>query len=139
MRLEYTDTAGQTNGVQPETQSGVEAPVEQAGVTQHKPMTTTEDMVREAIRQEVYDPEIGLNIVDLGLVYDITVADNKADITFTLTTPFCPVGPELMTNIRRALARFEDIEEVDLHMVFSPPWHPSMMSEEAKDELGYFG
>lgn len=139
MQMEHTDTAGQTNGMQPETQSGVEAPGEQAGAAQHKPMTTTEDMVREAIRQEVYDPEIGLNIVDLGLVYDITVADNKADITFTLTTPFCPVGPELMTNIRRALARFEDIEEVDLHMVFSPPWHPSMMSEEAKDELGYFG
>jgi metal-sulfur cluster biosynthetic enzyme len=130
-----------TDGAQSEAQQEAEAEQGAHAVdeTQRKPMTTTEDMVREAIRQEVYDPEIGINIVDLGLVYDITVADNKADITFTLTTPFCPVGPELMTNIRRALARFEDIEEVDLHMVFSPPWHPSMMSEEAKDELGYFG
>jgi metal-sulfur cluster biosynthetic enzyme len=100
---------------------------------------TTYDDVRETIRNEVYDPELGLNIVDLGLVYDITVADNKADITMTLTSPGCPVGPELITGIRRSLTRFEDLEEVDIHLVFSPPWHPSMMSEEAKDELGYFG
>ena len=100
---------------------------------------TSDEMVREAIRNEVFDPELGLNIVDLGLVYDITVRDKTADITFTLTSPGCPVGPELMTNMRRAVSQFDDIEEVDLHMVFSPPWHPSMMSEEAKDELGYWG
>lgn len=100
--------------------------------------TTFED-VRETIRNEVYDPELGLNIVDLGLLYDVTVADQKADITMTLTSPGCPVGPELITNVRRALSRFDDIDEVDVHLVFSPPWHPSMMSEEAKDELGYFG
>lgn len=102
-------------------------------------MTTTYDDVRETMRNEVYDPELGLNIVDLGLVYDIDVADRKVDITMTLTTPGCPIGPELLTNIRRALSRFEDIEEVDVKLVFSPAWHPSMMSEEAKDELGYFG
>lgn len=107
--------------------------------TQANVTSTTEEDVREAIRNEVYDPELGLNIIDLGLVYDITVADNKADITMTLTSPGCPVGPELITNIRRTLSRYEDLEEVDVHLVFSPPWHPSMMSEEAKDELGYFG
>jgi metal-sulfur cluster biosynthetic enzyme len=100
---------------------------------------TTEEDARETIRNEVYDPELGLNVVDLGLIYDITVADHKADITMTLTSPGCPVGPELITNIRRSLSRFDDLEEVDVHLVFSPPWHPSMMSEEAKDELGYFG
>lgn len=102
-------------------------------------MTTTDEMAREAIRAEVYDPELGLNIVDLGLIYDISMGNNKADITFTLTSPGCPLGPEIMTDIRRTLSRFDDVEEVDLHLVFSPPWHPSMMSEEAKDELGYFG
>ena len=104
-----------------------------------QPTQTTYDDVRETIRNEVYDPELGLNIVDLGLVYDIDVVDHKVDITMTLTSPGCPVGPELLTNIRRSLSRFEDIEEVDVKLVFSPPWHPSMMSEEAKDELGYFG
>ncbi|MGA7731616.1 MAG: iron-sulfur cluster assembly protein [Chloroflexia bacterium] len=102
-------------------------------------ISTTEDDVRETIRNEVYDPELGLNIIDLGLVYDITVGEHKADITMTLTSPGCPVGPELITNIRRSISRFEDLDEVDVHLVFSPPWHPSMMSEEAKDELGYFG
>ena len=102
-------------------------------------MTTTYDDVRETIRNEVYDPELGLNVVDLGLVYDIDVADHKVDITMTLTSPGCPVGPELITNMRRALSKFEDLDEVDVTLVFSPPWHPSMMSEEAKDELGYFG
>lgn len=106
---------------------------------ENKLETTSEDAVRETLRNEVYDPEIGINIVDLGLIYDITVADNKADITFTLTSPGCPLGPELITDMRRALSSFEDLEEVDLHLVFAPPWHPSMMSEEAKDELGYFG
>ena len=101
--------------------------------------TTTEDKVREALRAEVYDPELGLNIVDLGLVYDVTVADNKADITMTLTSPGCPIGPELITDVRRALSQYDDLDEVDVHLVFAPPWHPSMMSEEAKDELGYFG
>jgi metal-sulfur cluster biosynthetic enzyme len=100
--------------------------------------TSYED-IRETIRNEVYDPELGLNIVDLGLLYDIDVKDHKADITMTLTSPGCPVGPELITNIRRSLSRFDDLEEVDIKLVFSPPWHPSMMSEAAKDELGYFG
>jgi metal-sulfur cluster biosynthetic enzyme len=103
------------------------------------PGGVTEEDIRETIRNEVYDPEIGLNIVDLGLIYDITVADNKADITMTLTSPGCPVGPELITNIRRSASRFDELEDIDIHLVFSPPWHPSMMSEEAKDELGYFG
>ena len=107
--------------------------------TEIKSTATTEDTVRETIRAEVYDPELGLNIVDLGLIYDITVADSKAEITMTLTSPGCPVGPELITNVRRSLSVYDDIDEVDVHLVFSPPWHPSMMSEEAKDELGYFG
>jgi metal-sulfur cluster biosynthetic enzyme len=123
----------ETEAANTESGTAVEA---RAALQEHG---TGEDMVREAIRQEVFDPELGLNIVDLGLIYDVTVKDNRADITFTLTSPGCPVGPEIMTNMRRAISQFDDIEEVDLHMVFSPPWHPSMMSEEAKDELGYWG
>ena len=92
--------------------------------TEAKTTATTEDQLREAIRAEVFDPELGLNIVDIGLVYDITVADSKADITMTLTSPGCPIGPELITDIRRSLSTFDDIDEVDVHLVFSPPWHP---------------
>ena len=99
--------------------------------------TTSED-VMEALK-EVIDPELGINIVDLGLVYDVEINDGVADITHTLTSPGCPLGPEIVTNVRRALTRFDDIEDTQVHIVFSPPWHPSMMSDDAKDELGYFG
>jgi len=101
-------------------------------------MATTEEDVRDALK-EVYDPELGINIVDLGLVYDVEVDAGKCDITATLTSPGCPLGPEIVGNTRRALSRFDDIEDVQMHIVFSPPWHPSMMSDDAKDELGYFG
>src|SRR5689334_16486724 len=123
-----------TENATPESTAATASPTQAAST-----MTTGYDDVRETIRNEVYDPELGLNIVDLGLVYDIDVVDHKADITMTLTSPGCPVGPELITNIRRALSKFEDLDEVDIKLVFAPPWHPSMMSEEAKDELGYFG
>ncbi len=101
-------------------------------------MTTTPDQVRDALK-EVYDPELGINIVDLGLVYDIKLDSGKADITATLTSPGCPMGPEIVANVRRAVSQFDDIDDVDMHIVFSPPWHPAMMSDDAKDELGYFG
>ena len=99
---------------------------------------TTSDDVMEALK-EVIDPELGINIVDLGLVYDVEIKEGVADITHTLTSPGCPLGPEIVTNVRRAVSRFDDIEDTQVHIVFSPPWHPSMMSDEAKDELGYFG
>ncbi len=101
-------------------------------------ITTTPEAAREAL-MEVYDPELGINIVDLGLVYDITIDKGKCDITATLTSPGCPLGPEIVSNVRRALSAFEDVEDVQMHIVFSPPWHPSMMTDDAKDELGYFG
>lgn len=130
------DTEVQTEQTAEATQATQESNTVAAGT---QTGGTTEEDLRETIRNEVFDPELGLNVVDLGLIYDITVADNKADITMTLTTPYCPVGPELITNIRRSLSRYEDIEDVEIHVVFSPAWSPSMMSEEAKDELGYFG
>jgi metal-sulfur cluster biosynthetic enzyme len=99
---------------------------------------TTEDNLREALR-DVIDPELGINIVDLGLVYDVTLENGVVEVTHTLTSPGCPLGPEIVTNVRRALSQFDDVEDVQVHIVFSPPWHPSMMSDDAKDELGYFG
>lgn len=99
----------------------------------------TPDDVRESLRT-VYDPEIGINIVDLGLIYDVDVEpnDGKNDVTvtMTLTSMACPLAPVIMQEVNGALDGFEDLGEVGVNLVWSPPWSPDMMSEDAKDELG---
>jgi metal-sulfur cluster biosynthetic enzyme len=89
--------------------------------------------------KNVQDPEIGMNIVDLGLVYSLDWDEDggKVHIDMTLTSPGCPLGPELIRAIKRELGAFADIQQVDVDLVWSPLWHPSMMSQNAKDELGY--
>ncbi len=81
-----------------------------------------------------------MNIVDLGLVYEVQITDEKsAEITMTLTSPGCPAGPEIITNTQREThLAFPDLEEVNVHLTWSPFWNPDMMSQDAKDELGYF-
>lgn len=100
-------------------------------------MITTEEIL-EALKN-VDDPEIGMNIVDLGLVYgvDWEEAQGQVHVDLTLTSPGCPLGPELIREIKRELRRLPEVREVDVNLVWSPPWHPSMMSEYAKEELGY--
>ena len=99
-------------------------------------VTFTRDDVREGLKQ-VYDPEIGVNIVDLGLVYDADVAENgDVLVTMTLTSLGCPLGPVIVGEVQGALKSFEGVGEVDVKLVWSPPWTPELMSEEAKDELG---
>jgi metal-sulfur cluster biosynthetic enzyme len=98
----------------------------------------TEGRVREALKQ-VYDPELGLNIVDLGLVYEITVDEQgDVDIRYTLTTMGCPIGPMIEDQMRAFLAPIDELGEVRPELVFRPPWSPEMMSEEAKAALGIF-
>jgi metal-sulfur cluster biosynthetic enzyme len=98
------------------------------------------DDIRELIRARVRDPELMMNIVDLGLIYNVVVTEGKtAEITMTLTSPGCPAGPEIITNVQREThAAFPDLEEVNIHLTWSPFWNPDMMSEEAKEELGIF-
>jgi metal-sulfur cluster biosynthetic enzyme len=98
-----------------------------------------EDNVRKALKQ-IDDPEIGINIIDLGLVYEVNLEENKdVQIVMTLTTPFCPIGPSLKQQIANVLKRdIEDVQKVDVQFTFNPPWDKEMMSEEAKDELGIF-
>lgn len=87
----------------------------------------------------VEDPELGMNIIDLGLVYGLAL-DNEAQevrIDLTLTSPGCPYGPELIRAIKRELEALDPGLTVDVDLVWKPLWHPSMMSEFAKDELGY--
>jgi len=102
-------------------------------------MATAED-VREALRT-VFDPEIGINVVDLGLIYGIDLSDDgkRVKVQFTLTTPACPIGPMLQAYVQQAAAGVEGVEEVEAEIVFSPPWDPrEMASDEAKFELGIF-
>lgn len=99
----------------------------------------TEDEVRDALRK-VIDPEIGLDVVALGLIYTVNIEEKAVNIDMTLTTPACPVGPQMMAQAQAVVEdAFPDIDEANINLVFSPFWDPSMMSEEAKDELGMFG
>src|ERR1044072_9431647 len=96
----------------------------------------TEEDVYEAL-EEVIDPELGLDFVSLGLVYDVEVEGPEAFITFTLTTPACPTGPQDSQQMREFVGQIEGIDKVHPKMVFDPPWSPEMMSEDAKFALGY--
>ncbi len=98
----------------------------------------TEDMVREALRENVIDPEIGINVVDLGLVYEVAVQEGVAEVTMTLTTPMCPLGPYIDSEVRSALAEVPGITDAKVNLVWQPPWDPSKMSEDAKLELGFW-
>ena len=96
----------------------------------------TRDEIREGLKN-VYDPEIGINIVDLGLVYDADIEESgDVLVTMTLTSLGCPLGPVIVQEVTNALKDFPGIGAVDVKLVWSPPWSPEMMSEEAKDELG---
>ena len=87
----------------------------------------------------VYDPEIPVNIYDLGLIYNIDVDEtNKASIIMTLTAPGCPVADVLLEDVREAAIAVDSVEACDVELVFDPPWDKSMMSEEARLELGFF-
>lgn len=98
-------------------------------------MVTVED-VREALK-EVLDPELHISIVDLGLVYDIKVEDGNVHVTFTLTTPACPIGPMVEEQIRENVMLLPGVKSVETELTFSPPWDPyTMMSDDAKMELG---
>lgn len=98
------------------------------------------DEVRNVLKEKVHDPELMLNVVDIGLIYGIEVTEDKtAEITMTLTSPGCPAGPQIIGDVQReAHNAFPDLEEVNVHLVWTPFWNPDMMSDDAKDELGIF-
>ena len=96
----------------------------------------TRDDVREGLKN-VYDQEIGINVVDLGLVYDADISESgDVLVTMTLTSMGCPLGPIIVQEVQSALKDLPGIQDIDVKLVWSPPWSPDMMSEEAKDELG---
>src|SRR5436853_6135031 len=97
----------------------------------------TEEAIREALKS-VFDPELGINIVDLGLVYEVNVEDGKVHIEYTLTTMGCPIGPLIEQQMSQFVAAVPGVEEFSAEMVLRPPWSPEMMSDEAKAALGVF-
>ncbi len=86
----------------------------------------------------VLDPELGINIVDLGLVYEVRLEDGTVHVTYTLTTMGCPIGPLIEAQMQQLLAEVEGVNGFEAEMVLRPPWTPEMMSEEAKAALGFF-
>jgi metal-sulfur cluster biosynthetic enzyme len=95
----------------------------------------TEELVYDAL-YEVYDPELGVNIVDLGLVYDVAVEGGAVDVTMTMTTPGCPMHEAITDGARAAIAGLPGVREARIQVVWSPAWDPSMMSAFARFQLG---
>lgn len=99
--------------------------------------TVDDGALIEALR-EVIDPELMINIVDLGLVYSINHTDRKAQVEMTLTSPACPAGPQIIMQSKMALEKVEGIDVAEIKLVMSPPWTPARMTDEARDQLGIF-
>jgi metal-sulfur cluster biosynthetic enzyme len=105
-------------------------------------MLLSEERIREELKN-VVDPELFVNIVDLGLVYTVVVEDTadrkkRIGVEMTLTSPMCPAGPQLIAQCKRVLSQLEGVSEVDVKIVMDPPWTPDFMTEEARDQLGMF-
>ncbi len=105
-------------------------------------MAITEDAVREELKK-VIDPELFVNIIDLGLVYSVQLTEQedgqtKVFIEMTLTSPMCPAGPQLIAQSKAVVGQLEGVAEVEVKVVMSPPWSPDCMTDEARDQLGIF-
>ena len=96
----------------------------------------TVDDVQDALTN-VIDPELGLDFVELGLIYEVEVNDDEVFVTFTLTSPGCPIGPQVSEQMVEFVSELDGVSRVYPKMVFTPPWTPDLMSEEAKFALGY--
>jgi metal-sulfur cluster biosynthetic enzyme len=95
----------------------------------------TETTILETLKQ-VIDPELGCNIVDLGLVYSIVIADGRVGVTMTLTTPGCPMHESISRGVKNILLNLECVNDVGVDVVWDPPWHPSMMTEAGRLQTG---
>jgi len=98
--------------------------------------TLGEEDVMDALAN-VIDPELGLDFVELGLIYGVEIDGGHVHVTYTLTTPGCPIGPHVSEQIEEFVGELEGVASVDSELVFMPPWSPEMMSEDAKFALGY--
>ncbi len=97
----------------------------------------TEEMVMDALR-DVYDPEIPVNVVDLGLVYELRIENDEVYVTMTMTAPGCPFGDQLKADATERIMSVTGAKEAYVNMVAIPPWTPEMMTEDARKALGFF-
>jgi metal-sulfur cluster biosynthetic enzyme len=86
----------------------------------------------------VVDPELMINIVDLGLVYSVDQNESRVTVEMTLTSPACPAGPQIIQQAKMALENLEDVDQAEIKLVMTPPWTPDRMTDEARDHLGIF-
>jgi metal-sulfur cluster biosynthetic enzyme len=105
-------------------------------------MAIVEEVVREELKK-VIDPELFVNIVDLGLIYNVDIADadegkKNIKIDMTMTSPMCPAGPQLIANSKQVLGQLPEVGAVEIKIVLDPPWTPDKMTEAARDQLGIF-
>ena len=92
-----------------------------------------EEVIKEI--KKIYDPEIPVNIYDLGLIYDISISDKHVDIMMTLTSPNCPVADTLPKNVKENIEKIKDVSSAEVKLTWNPPWNKDMMTEAAKLEL----
>jgi metal-sulfur cluster biosynthetic enzyme len=107
-----------------------------ADVRPRLPEMATVDEVTDALR-DVIDPELGLDFVELGLIYEVAVDGGAVNVTYTLTSPGCPIGPQVAEQIEEFVSDLDGVESVNSEMTFSPPWTPELMSDDAKFALGF--
>lgn len=106
-------------------------------------MALAEDTIREALKQ-VIDPELFVNIVDLGLIYLIAIGESDqagqqhVEVEMTMTSPMCPAGPQLVAGTKAAVEGVEGVADCDVKVVMDPPWSPDRMTDDARDHLGIF-
>ncbi|RPI90547.1 MAG: metal-sulfur cluster assembly factor [Planctomycetaceae bacterium] len=115
-------------------------PAGAAGVAATEPLASggiEEGSLLDALRQ-VIDPELMINVVDLGLVYSVVAEESKVKVEMTLTSPACPAGPQIVQQSKSALERVAGVSEAEIRLVLSPPWTPERMTDEARDQLGIF-
>lgn len=96
-----------------------------------------EEQIRQALKT-IFDPELPVNLLDLGLIYGIDIEDKNVVIRMTLTAPTCGMGPVLISDVEYRVAKVPNVESVKVHLMFDPPWHKDMMTEEAQLETGLF-
>jgi metal-sulfur cluster biosynthetic enzyme len=96
----------------------------------------TREQVDEKLKQ-CFDPEIPVNVLDLGLIYNVGIEDDKVNVRMTLTAPGCGMGPMIAEDVRTKISAIPGVKEAKVEMVFDPPWTPEKMSEDAKKQLGW--